>query len=199
MTDDDAAESTPITALLARLRGGDEQASRELLEAVYDELRRLARSNMQNEDAGHTLQATALVHEVWMRLGSGNHDFASRAHYFATAARAMRRILVDAARRRKAKKRGGAKQRVDLQGLELPIEAPNPRVLEVDEALRKLEASDPRKGEIVNLRYFAGLSLEETAAAIGCSVSTVEREWRYIRARLQRELDLRKDGEKPEG
>lgn len=189
----DAPES-PITKMLTRMREGDENASAELIEAVYEELRRLARANMKGEAIGHTLQPTALVHEAWMRVvGSDGKHYDNRAHFFRSAALAMRRILVDTARKRLAKRRGGELQRIDVECAELAIEVPDERVLEVDEALRQLEARDPRKGEIVNLRYFVGFSNEETASALDVSVGTVEREWRFIRARLQRSLDLNRD------
>ncbi|HMQ21996.1 MAG TPA: ECF-type sigma factor [Planctomycetota bacterium] len=145
---------------------------------------------MQSENLGITLQPTALVHEAWLRvLGTGHEDFDNRRHFFTAAAVAMRRILVDSARRRNAIKRGGRRERVDLDQVDLAVEPPDDSVLAIDEALRDLEARDPRKVEIVNLRYFAGLSSAETAAALGISVSTLEREWRYIRAHLQRVID----------
>ncbi|MCB9919347.1 MAG: sigma-70 family RNA polymerase sigma factor [Planctomycetes bacterium] len=178
---------SPITKLLARLSSGDSDASGELLEVVYEQLRSLARASMQKEASGSTLQPTALVHEAWLRvLGRGRDEFENRRHFFASAAIAMRRILVDAARRRKAKKRGGTREHVDLEQVDLVIEPPDDRVIAVDEAVRALELTDPRKGEIVNLRYFVGLTAQETAAALGISISTLEREWRFIRAYLQR-------------
>ncbi|MCA8972190.1 MAG: sigma-70 family RNA polymerase sigma factor [Planctomycetes bacterium] len=178
---------SPITKLLARLSSGDSEASGQLLEAVYEQLRSLARASMQKEPSGSTLQPTALVHEAWLRvLGRGHDEFENRRHFFASAAIAMRRILVDAARRRKAKKRGGSREQVDLDHVDLVIEPPDDRVIAVDEAVRALESTDPRKGEIVNLRYFVGLTAQETAAELGISISTLEREWRFIRAYLQR-------------
>lgn len=187
MVVDMSEPDSPITKLLARLSSGDSDASGELLEVVYEQLRSLARASMQKEASGSTLQPTALVHEAWLRvLGRGRDEFENRRHFFASAAIAMRRILVDAARRRKAKKRGGTREHVDLEQVDLVIEPPDDRVIAVDEAVRALELTDPRKGEIVNLRYFVGLTAQETAAALGISISTLEREWRFIRAYLQR-------------
>lgn len=178
-----------VTQMLHEAARGDVAAAGALLPLVYEELRALARARLAQLPPGQTIQATALVHDAYVRLiGDEDPGWEGRAHFFGAAARAMRDILVEQARRKAAKKHGGDHQRVDLQGAE-PSLAPNhDQILAVHEALRKLEADDPRKGEIVNLRYFAGLSTEETAHALDISIGTVEREWRYIRAWLQREM-----------
>jgi RNA polymerase sigma factor (TIGR02999 family) len=163
--------------------------SDELLAVLYDELRRLARHRMGREREGHTLQPTALVHEAYLRLTEGQSvRWNSRGHFFGAAAEAMRRILVDQARRKAARKRGGDQQRVDADDLDLVIEAPTDDVLALDRALERLQKEDERKGQIVLLRYFAGLDREEAAEVLGISVRTLDREWRYILARLHREL-----------
>ncbi len=180
---------SPITIVLRAVEAGDPSAAAELLPLVYDELRRLARAKMAAESPGQTLQPTALVHEAYMRVvGEGEEGWGGRSHFFAVAALAMRRILVDQARKKSSLKRGGANVRVDLEDVDLAFESPPGDVLGIDAALQKLEASDPRKGQIVNMRYFLGMTVQETAAALGVSVSTIEQEWRYIRAWLQREV-----------
>jgi RNA polymerase sigma factor (TIGR02999 family) len=147
---------------------------------------------MANEAPGQTLQATSLVHEAWLRLvGADGGGWSSRAHFFGAAARAMRRILVEQARRKARLRHGDGRPREDLATAEPEIEPPNDDVLAVDEALRRLEAQDARKGAIVDLRYFSGFSNEETARALGLSVGTIEREWRFIRAWLRTELGER--------
>lgn len=161
-------------------------ASHELLPLVYDELRALARANMSHEAPGRTLQATALVHEAYLRLGEAGWN--GRGHFFGAAARAMRRILVEQARRRGRIKRGGDRDRIDLDVAEPVIEVPFEDVLAVDDAVTKLQGVDERKAAIVELRWFAGLSNQETAEALSVSVGTVEREWRFIRPWLQQEL-----------
>jgi len=162
----------------------------ELLTVLYDELRRLARARLARERGGQTLQPTALVHEAYLRLTEGRPDvqWNGRGHFFGAAAEAMRRILVDQARRKAARKHGGGQARVDADDVDLAIEPPADDVLALDRALERLQADDPRKAQIVSLRYFAGLDREETAAALGISVRTVDREWQYILARLHREL-----------
>ena len=187
-----------MTQLLELAGQGDSKASEELLPLVYEELRRLARSQMKKEKeggAGQTLQATALVHEAYMRLvGDGEVKWQNRAHFFGAAARAMRRILVDRARHRGRQKRGGDRDRVVLsdQGLAAPA---GTDLVELDAALAKLEAEDARKSEVVMLRYFAGLSIEETAAALALSPATVKNEWTFARAWLKRELERGGAGE----
>jgi RNA polymerase sigma factor (TIGR02999 family) len=185
--DDLAAK--PITALLNTISEGDPQAAAELLPLIYSELRRLAKSRLAKLPPGQTLQPTALVHEAYLRLvGSDAVGWESRGHFFGAAARAMRNILVDQARRKAGLKRGGGRQRVDLEVVEIGVEPPTEDLLALDEAVERLERDDPRKAEIVLLRYFAGLSREETAAALGITVRTIDREWRYIVARLHKEL-----------
>lgn len=180
-----------ITRLLEAAEGSKRSAA-ELLPLVYDELRVLARARMANERPGQTLQATSLVHEAYLRVvgdaDPGALDWNGRGHFFGAAARAMRRILIEQARKKKRLRHGGGKQRQAVD--EVEIEAPRPEhdVLAIDEVVGRLEEQDPRKGEIVNLRYFAGLSNAETAAALGVSVGTIEREWRFIRAWLRSEL-----------
>lgn len=172
-----------ITAVLHRAQAGDPHAGGELLPLVYDQLRRLAAAKMAREPSGSTLQPTALVHEAFLRLGdAAPPQWHGRAHFFAAAAEAMRRILVEQARRRM--RRGRATTEV-----EPAIEPPDDRVLDIDAALNRLTARDPRRSEVVKLRYFVGLTTAETAAALGVSVGTIEREWRLARAMLQRELE----------
>jgi len=168
---------------------GDRDAAGDLLPLVYDELKALARARLRALPPGQTLQPTALVHEAYLRVaGLRDPGWDGRRHFFFAAARAMRDILVEDARRKGALKRGRGYERVSLEGDVLAIEPPSDDVLAVDEAVRRLEADDPRKGQIVNLRYFARLTTEETAAALGVSPTTVRREWRFIRAWLETEL-----------
>ncbi|MEM7305278.1 MAG: sigma-70 family RNA polymerase sigma factor [Planctomycetota bacterium] len=180
-----------LTRLLDDVGKGERRAE-DLLPIVYEELRALARARMAKERPGQTLQATALVHEAWMRLVTPEApDWNGRGHFFGAAALAMRRILVEQARRRARVKRGGGHERVDLADVEPVLEGPAAQpeeVLAIEEAVARLEAADPRKGRIVNLRYFAGLTNEETAEALGVSVGTIEREWRFIRSWLRSEL-----------
>lgn len=168
-------------------RGG--LPAHDLVPVLYTELRKLARARMAHVPPGNTLQPTALVHQAYLRLvGSGDPGWNSRGHFFAAAAQAMRQILVEQARRKAAHKHGGGRERADLEGNEPAIEPPSDDVLAVDRALDRLQQDDPRKAQIVLLRYFAGLDRDETAAALGISVRTVDREWRYILARLHREI-----------
>jgi RNA polymerase sigma factor (TIGR02999 family) len=165
------------------------ERSEELLNVLYEELRRLARYRMGRERQGQTLQPTALVHEAYLRLtASGSVRWNSRGHFFGAAAEAMRRILVDQARRKAARRHGGGQERLDADEVDLAIEAPTDDLLALDRALERLREDDPRKAQIVLLRYFAGLDREETARALEISARTVDREWRYILARLHREL-----------
>jgi RNA polymerase sigma factor (TIGR02999 family) len=178
-----------ITRVLEAVGRGERQAAEDLLPLLYDELRQLASSKMAREAPGQTLQPTALVHEAYLRLvGTDDRGWENRGHFFAAAALAMRRILLEAARRKARPKHGGNRQRRDLDAAILAIESPGVDILALDEALKRLEVDDPRLGQIVNLRFFAGLTTEETAAALSVSVSTVEREWRYIRRVLYNEL-----------
>jgi RNA polymerase sigma factor (TIGR02999 family) len=175
--------------MLAAAAKGDPEAARDLLPLVYEELRQLARARLKHVPPGQTLQPTALVHEAYLRMvRDGDPGWDGRGHFFAAAARAMRDIVVERARRKMAVKHGGGRRRVDAEQADAAIEPPSDEVLAVDEAVQQLEKDDPRKGQIVNLRYFARLTTAETAEALGISVGTVEREWRYIRAWLQRAL-----------
>ena len=174
-----------VTLLLEAANRGDRQAAAELLPLVYDELRRLAAAKLANEKPGQTLDATGLVHEAYLRL-VGDQQFDGRGHFFAAAAEAMRRILVEAARRRVALKRGGHVDRTDLELDHIPAPEPDEELLALDEALDRLAAHDPQKAELVKLRYFAGLTADQAAAALGISPSTADRSWTYARAWLRR-------------
>ena len=206
----------PLTQLLDRAASGDRQAAEQLLPLVYDELRRLARQKLAHEKPGQTLQPTALVHEAYLRLVARpdgekerqsdgetkqtDHpsvapslclsvpEFHSRGHFFAAAAEAMRRILVEAARRKKRLKRGGALVRQPLEEDEIPMPEVAEDLEELDAALDRLAAKNPRKAELVKLRYFAGLTQEQAAEALGIGVSTADRDWSYARAWLFREM-----------
>jgi RNA polymerase sigma factor (TIGR02999 family) len=175
---------------LERVEHGDPKASAELLPIVYEELRRLAAQKMAHEAAGHTLQPTALVHEAWLRLGGEDAPaFQNRAHFFGAAAEAMRRILIEHARRRLAAKRGAGVEVAVLDELEISFPAADDdQLLAVNEALEKLAVVDPRKSELVKLRYFVGLNFEETAAALGIAVPTAKQWWAYARAWLTVEM-----------
>lgn len=171
-----------VTRMLQAAASGDDEAASELLPLVYDELRRLARARMSKTPPGQTLQPTALVHEAYLRLlGDKDPGWEGRGHFFGAAARAMRDILVDQARRKGSLKRGGDRKREVLEDVTPQVQPPSEDILALDEALKRLEADDARKGQIVNLRYFAGLNLQETAAALNLSVGTIKREWRYIK------------------
>jgi RNA polymerase sigma factor (TIGR02999 family) len=181
--------ATHLSATLAATCAGDRKAAAELLPLVYAELRALARARLAGLPPGNTLQPTALVHEVYLRLvGDQDPGWNSRGHFFAAAAEAMRQALVDQARRKNRVKHGGGKKRIDLEEFDVPLAQPVEDILALDEALNRLHADDPRKAQIVSLRYFAGLNREETAAALDLSLATIDREWRYIVARLHREL-----------
>ncbi|TWT41233.1 ECF sigma factor [Phycisphaerae bacterium RAS1] len=156
---------------------------------MYAELRALARARMAGVAPGNSLQPTALVHEAYMRLvGDSDPGWDSKGHFFAAAAEAMRQALVDQARRKKRLKRGGDRKRIDVDEFEIPLAEPVEDILALDEAIERLTADDPRKAQIVSLRCFAGLNREEAAAALGISLATIDREWRYIVARLHKEL-----------
>jgi RNA polymerase sigma factor (TIGR02999 family) len=178
-----------VTSILNALAAGDAQAAAQLLPLVYDELRRLAAHKLAQEAPGQTLEATALVHEAYLRV-VGPADSArwrDRGHFFAAAAQAMRNILVDSARRKRSEKRGGRRQRVEL-GEDLPAPAANEDLLALDEALTRLAADDPEAAALVQLRYFAGLSVEEAAQSLGISRAAAYRHWTAARAWLLSEL-----------
>ena len=179
-----------VTHILARVQAGDSQAADELLPLVYNELRLLASQKMVNESAGHTLQPTALVHEAWLRLGGDNQPgWQTRAHFFGAAAEAMRRILIERARRRLAAKRGSGAELVNVDDIEIPSPAADDdSLLAVNEALEKFATLDPRKAELVKLRYFVGMSFEESSGALGIAVSTAKQWWAYSRAWLSVEM-----------
>lgn len=175
--------------LLEAAREGDSEASGRLFEVVYAELRRLAAHKMTLEARNHTLQPTALVHEAWLRLGAdAQPNWRNRAHFFAAASEAMRRILIDAARRKSAKRRGEGTSHVDVEDLQISAPADDERLLELNEALDRFAEIDSEKAEFVKLRYFLGLSLEDSAEALGISTATAKRRWTYARAWLIREL-----------
>ena len=180
-----------LTVILQQIESGDTRAADQLLPLVYDELRSLAAQKMARETPGQTLQATALVHEAWLRLG-GDHQatWQNRAHFFAAAAEAMRRILIDNARRKKANRHGGQAERVylDPDSLELAAGMGDDQLLALHEALERLTAHDAVKAELVKLRFFTGLTIEEAAQVLGLSEPTAKRYWAYARAWLYREI-----------
>ncbi len=179
-----------VTRLLDAVGQGDPQAAEDLLPLVYQELRQLAAAKMARENANHTLQPTALVHEAWLRLAGpdGQAQFQNRAHFFGAAAEAMRRILIDNARRKKAARHGGGQSREDIAGLEIAAPSNHDELLAIHEALEKFAAIDPQKAELVKLRYFAGLPFAEVAEVLGISEPTAKR-WRaYARAWLHTEI-----------
>lgn len=183
------SESTRVTRLLSAAGDGDRDAAAELLPLVYDELRKLARRRLAKLPPGHTLQATALVHEAYLRVvGQDDPGWDGRAHFFAAAAQAMRNIMVERARRRGRVKHGGGRRQVEFDEKALELNTVGVDILAMDEVLRKLEALDKRKSEIVTLRYFAGMTIEEIASLYAVSARTIEREWRFTRAWLQNEL-----------
>jgi RNA polymerase sigma factor (TIGR02999 family) len=178
-----------VTHILDAIQRGEPKAADELLPLVYAELRKLAAARMASEAPGHTLQATALVHEAWLRLTHNEkRRWNDRTHFFAAAAEAMRRILVDNARRKRAQRHGGGRQRVDLPEIASPLMEDEDKVLAVNEALEKFAALDPAKAELVKLRYFVGMTLEQAAAALGISERTAKRYWTFARAWLHEEI-----------
>jgi RNA polymerase sigma factor (TIGR02999 family) len=181
---------TDVTSILLNIEQGDPQAAEQLLPLVYEELRRLAARKLAHEKPGQTLQATALVHEAYLRLVDLERapHWNSRGHFFAAAAEAMRRILVDQARRKRSKKRGGDRVRLDLDQFAAATSERRDAVLEIDAALVRLAAADPQAAELVKLRYFAGLSIPEAAAALGISARSADFLWAYARAWLLRSL-----------
>ena len=181
---------TEFTVILRRMEQGDPHAANELLPLVYEELRKLAAQKMAHESPGQTLQATALVHEAWLRLGGDDQPaWDNRGHFFAAAAEAMRRILIDNARRKLTLRHGGSLERVNLDALELAANMDDEQLLALNEALEKFATHDARKAELVKLRFFAGLTNEQAARALKVSEPTVKRDWTYARAWLFRELN----------
>lgn len=182
---------TEVTRILSAIDQGDPHAAEELLPLIYDELRKLAAAKLAQENPGQTLQATALVHEAYVRLVDveNRQRWDSRGHFFAAAAEAMRRILVEVARHKKSLKRGGDLGRHDLHALQLAHPEPREDVLALDEALTRLAAEDATSAKLVQLRYFAGLSLPEAAEALGISPRTAGRLWSYARAWLRRAIE----------
>ena len=180
-----------VTRILSAIEQGDPQAAAQLLPLVYDELRKLASAKLAKEKPGQTLQATALVHEVYLRLlGDGEpRDWNGRGHFFAAAASAMRRILVEHARRKKSAKAGGPWQRQELIDAALAVDSTGDDLFAVDEALSRLAEAHPRAARLVHLRFFLGQTIEEAAAHLGLDVRTAYRDWAYARAWLRRELD----------
>lgn len=181
---------TGVTQILAAIDQGDPRAAQQLLPLVYDELRRLAAHKLAQEKPGQTLQATALVHEAYLRLVDQNavRDWNSRGHFFAAAAEAMRRILIEQARRRKTLRAGGTHERIALS--DVPQSAPDEPLdlIALDEALQKLEQHSPRRAELVKLRYFAGLTIEQAAEALGIAPSTASADWVYAKSWLRLEM-----------
>jgi len=181
-----------VTRLLDAAAAGDTKAAAELLPVVYDELRKLAAARLAREAPGQTLDATALVHEAYLRLvgaRSASEGFDSRGHFFAAAAEAMRRILIDQARRKQADKHGGGWHRLDVLEAELAVTSDGDDLMAVNEALERLTAVEPQAARLVELRFFAGLTLEQAAAALNVPERTAYRHWAYARAWLRRELD----------
>ena len=178
-----------VTQLLQSAAAGDSHAAAELLPLVYDELRRLAAHRLAGEQNNHTLQPTALVHEAWLKIaGADGREWNGRQHFFAAAAEAMRRIMVDRARRRLAAKRGAGEVCLDVDELDIPAPAPDDQLLAMNEALEKFAALDQRKAELVKLRYFVGMNFEEASAALGIAVPTAKQWWAYARAWLRVEI-----------
>jgi RNA polymerase sigma factor (TIGR02999 family) len=184
-----------MTHILERIEGGDPAAAAQILPLVYEELRQLAAAKMARESAGQTLQPTALVHEAWLRLGGdAQPGWKNRAHFFAAAAEAMRRILIDHARRRRAVRHGGELEKVSANatGFDLAAPADDEELLLVHEALEALAAEDPRKAELVKQCYFVGLTLEEAAEVVDLPLRTAERHWAYARAWLAADIERRR-------
>jgi RNA polymerase sigma factor (TIGR02999 family) len=180
-----------VTLILAAIDHGDANAAEQLLPIVYEELRKLAAHKLADERPGQTLQATALVHEAFLRLvgAADSQHWNNRGHFFAAAAEAMRRILVEQARRKQRVRHGGEFQRIDLDNQLAASDAADDKLLALDEALEQLAAEQPEAAQVVKLRYFAGLTIEETAAALQISVRTVNRHWAYARAWLYQQLN----------
>jgi RNA polymerase sigma factor (TIGR02999 family) len=187
-----AVNDDEITPILQRIEQGDPLAAEQLLPLVYDELRRLAAAKMAREAPGHTLQPTALVHEVWLRLGGdGQPAWSNRAHFFAAAAQGMRRILIESARRKRAVRHGGTVSKISADATGFDVASPtqdDEELLLLNEAIDSLAAHDPRKAELVKQKYFVGLTLEEAADVLGISHRTAKRDWAYARAWLFNEV-----------
>jgi RNA polymerase sigma factor (TIGR02999 family) len=181
-----------VTRILSAIEEGDPHAAEQLLPLVYDELRKLASERLAHETPGQTLQATALVHEAYLRLVDTDRpqSWDNRGHFFAAAAAAMRRILIDRAREKRAEKRGGARKRLDVDAIEMVTAASPDQLLAVDEALGKLAREDPSAARLVELRYFAGMTVADAAKALAISTATAYRHWNYARAWLHAELGL---------
>jgi len=178
-----------VTLILQAVRRGDGQAAEELLPMVYNELRQLAAARMAQESAGQTLQATALVHEAWLRMvGDGDRSWQNRAHFFGAAAEAMRRILIENARRKSRLKRGGGQVRLNIEELELAATTPDDKILLIDEALARLQMKDPQMARVVMMKYFGGMTNQEAAESLGVTERTVERQWAYAKAWLFRDI-----------
>jgi len=179
-----------VTKILERIEAGNPSSSEELLPLVYEELRTLARSRMAQENPGQTLQATALVHEAYIRIAGDGKEMAwnSLGHFFGAAAEAMRRILIESARRKRSKKRGGEFKKIELESIDLAVGMDEETLLHVDEALKKLAAHDATGADLVKLRFFTGLTNIEAAKILGLSERTAKRTWAYARAWLYREL-----------
>ena len=183
-----------VTRILEALGRGETKAADELLPLVYEELRSLAAEKMAHETPTQTLQPTALVHEAWLRLASDEPPhFSNRAHFFTAASEAMRRILIENARRKRAARHGGGQQALDIEQVEIAAPAKEDELLAVDEALERFAAEDTQKAELVKLRYFVGFTLEEAAEILGISVATAKRWWTYARAWLFREIAAGRD------
>ncbi len=185
-----------VTRILSQIESGDSAAAEKLLPLVYEELRKLAAARLAQEKPGQTLQATALVHDAYLRLVDQKvpQQWDNQRHFFAAAAEAMRRILIDRARQRQSLKRGGSRNRVDLADIEpavLPLECDD--LLGLDEALTRLEQQDPRKAQLVKLRFFAGLTTAQAAQALGVSVATADNDWAYARSWLRLEMGGSRD------
>jgi RNA polymerase sigma factor (TIGR02999 family) len=179
-----------LTHILSAVERGESRASEELLPLVYNELRQLAAQKLSQEKPGQTLQATALVHEAWLRLAeSPNQDWKSKGHFVGTAAEAMRRILVENARRKKAQKRGGAPDKADLDCSQLAAPVPDEQLLALDEALADLTQEDPQAAQLVKLRFFVGLTHREAAAVLGVSHTVADRIWLFAKAWLARRMN----------
>jgi RNA polymerase sigma factor (TIGR02999 family) len=191
---------TDVTRILSAIDQGDAQAAEQLLPLVYDELRKLAAMKLAQEKPGQTLQATALVHEAYLRIVDVEkaRHWDSRGHFFAAAAIAMRRLLVEQARHKQRLKRGGERQRVPLEEIDLGYGFPSDELLALNEAISKLELESPEKSKVVELRFFVGMNHEEVANALGISAVTARRHWRYARAWLRREMRVELENEDSE-